>query len=85
MKISKRQLKRIIRQEKQRLAESTMEGFQDEGQTASLYINYIDDGMVQITQLNDNEIIEFPVSEIKELIDVLYEIHEASRQMNSTR
>ena len=86
MKISKRQLRRIIREEKQKLVESRAGGV-TEGETNSLYIQHLvgPGDTVQITQLDDNDIIEFPVSEIKELIDVLYEIHEASRQMNSTR
>ena len=79
MKITKRQLKRIIREEKQKLAESSTYP-SAEGETNSLYIQDIKDGTVQITHLDDNAIIEFPISEIRELIDVLYEIHEASRQ-----
>jgi hypothetical protein len=81
MKITKRQLKRIIREEKQKLIES----YGLEGETDSLYAQSLDDGTVQITQLNDNQIIEFPINELKELIDVLYEIYEADRQMKSSR
>ena len=91
--LTESQLRRTIRKTlregtrgKQNLVESMVAGV-TEGETNSLYIQHLvgPGDMVQITQLNDNEIIEFPVSEIKELIDVLYEIHEASRQMNSTR
>lgn len=84
MKLSKRQLKRIILEEKRKLIESYgPEG--TEGETDSLYIQSLGDGTVQITQLNDNAIIEFPINEVKELIDVLYEIYEANRQMRSQR
>lgn len=84
MKITKRQLKRIILEEKRKLIESYgSEG--TEGETDSLYIQSLDDNTVQITQLNDNAIIEFPINEVKELIDVLYEIYEANRQMRSQR
>ena len=81
MKLSKRQLKRIIREEKQKLIES----YGPEGETDSLYVQSLGDGTVQITQLNDNAIIQFPINEVKELIDVLYEIYEAVRQMKSSR
>ena len=101
MKLSKRQLKRIIREEKQKLQELDFSGPAvgtdadvygtpeqaegPEGETDSLYIQSLGDGTVQITQLNDNAIIEFPINEVKELIDVLYEIYEANRQMISQR
>tara|TARA_R110002153_G_scaffold42448_1_gene120665 strand:- start:144 stop:401 length:258 start_codon:yes stop_codon:yes gene_type:complete len=84
MKITKRQLKRIIKEEKRKLEE--MIGVQGpgsvEGETNSLYIQDLEDGSIQITQLNDNAIIEFPSSEVTKLIDVLMSIHEESRQRN---
>lgn len=84
MKITKRQLKRIIREEKRKLDESI--GVQGpgsvEGETNSLYVQDLEDGSIQITQLDDNAIIEFPASEVPELIDVLMSIHEESRQRN---
>jgi hypothetical protein len=101
MKLTKRQLKRIIREEKQRLQELDFSGPATqtdadvygtpeqaegpEGETDSLYIQSLGDGTVQITQLNDNAIIEFPINEVRELIDALYEIHEADRQMRGSR
>ena len=84
MKITKRQLKRIIKEEKRKLEE--MIGVQGpgsvEGETNSLYIQDLEDGTIQITELGEDVIIEFPASEIPELIDVLMSIHEESRQRN---
>jgi len=84
MKITKRQLKRIIKEEKQKLAESFRSAEQVVGETQSLFIRDLEDGTIQVEQVyGDEAIIEFPISEIKDLIDALYSVHEASRQRNN--
>ena len=88
MRLSKRQLKRIIREEKRKLDESIGVEVPGsvEGETDSLKIQDLEDGSIQITKkynlTDDPAIIEFPAYEVPELIDVLMSIHEESRQRN---
>ena len=78
MKITKRQLKKIIKEEKQKLIKESAEG-----ETHSLYVLDQGNGTILIQdQYDDSASIEFPATEIRALIDVLYSIHEASRQQN---
>ena len=78
MRLTKRQLKRIIKEEKLKLIKESAEG-----ETQSLYVLDRGDGTILVQdQYDDSASIEFPATEIKALIDVLYSIHEASRQRN---
>jgi hypothetical protein len=82
MKITKRQLKRIIREEKQKLIESYgTEGLEGAIETETLAVKVLDGGFVQIMEGLDVGTIQFPISEIKELIDILYQVQEDDRQM----
>ena len=87
MKITKRQLKRIIREEKQKLAESfEMQAAADVvSETQSLFVRIsLDMKNVQLEKVyGEDAMIEFPISEIEDLIDALYSVHEASRQRNA--
>jgi hypothetical protein len=98
MKISKRQLKRIIREEKQRLQEldfsgpavgtdADVYGTPEQAEvlgsieTETLAVKVLDGGFVQIMEGINVGIIQFPISEIDELIDILYQVQEDNRQM----